>query len=146
MALQYLKIEAEKAVQLLDDNIIKGYQTKDKINSEYCEKKATITKELIDNWRTMATEWNKETIKELQKIFVSLVYAYNFRDAEISPLIIVGENRDWDSIIKYITTKITMLNQYNAEIKTHFNIQMEIVLRDKIVASGNNNVVKILND
>lgn len=146
MELPYLKIEPEKAIQLLDSYLVQGYQKKDQINSEYNQNKATITPELINKWDQIATQWSQQTIMGLQNIFVSLVNAYNFRDAEISPFIIVGENKDWNNIIKYLDSKIKILNQYNAEIKTYFNIKVEVIGRDKVTVSGSNNKLKIKND
>lgn len=145
MALEYLKIEPEEAVRLLDDCIVKGYQAKDNIDSNYFKNKSTITDELINQWNEVAKKWISDTLIELSIIFVSLKYSYNFRDAEISPLIRTGENRIWDRINKLLAGKIRILNQYDSEIKTHFNIKVEIVGRDKVVQSGNESKLEIKN-
>lgn len=145
MSLPYLKLQPEEAIALIDKCIVAGYQVKDKINEEYFADKSNVTDEKIQNWSEEARKWANKTLQELDTIFASAKESYNFRDAPISALARNGTNIKWNGIVNQIEARIQKLNQYDAEIRTHFNIKVEIVGRDKIIQSGDSPQVEINN-
>lgn len=145
MGLPYLKLEPEEAIRLLDHCIVSGYQIKDEINSDYFQNKSNVKDEKINTWQEKAIQWANDSLKTLEVIFVSLKESYNFRDAQVSIGVISGTNPKWNSIIKQIDARINRLNQYDTDIRGYFNIQVEIVGRDKIIQSGNKNHLETKN-
>jgi len=145
MILPYLKLQPEEAIRLLDRCIVAGYQTKDDISTEYFNNKSNVTDQRINQWVLKANTWANNTIESLKTIFVSLKESYNFRDAQASALVINGTNMQWNSINNQIEARIQKLNQYDADIRSHFSIKVEIVGRDKIVQSGSESQLEINN-
>lgn len=145
MGLPYLKLQPEEAIRLLDHCIVTGYQVKDEINNEYFNDKSNVTDEKIVLWSEKSKNWANETLQTLAIIFVSLKESYNFRDAPTSPLMRNGTNVKWNGIINQIEARISKLNQYDTDIRTNFNIKVEIVGRDKIVQSGTDGQIEINN-
>lgn len=145
MGLPYLKIQPEEAIRLIDHCIVTGYQVKDEINNEYFNDKTNVTDEKISRWDAKSNSWANDTLKILATIFVSLKESYNFRDAPTSALMRNGTNIKWNGIINQIEARISRLNQYDTDIRTNFNIKVEIVGRDKIVQSGTDGQIEINN-
>ena len=139
MAIPYLKIEAEKAIQILDNCIVSGYQIKDKITQEYYAEKAKAD-EKITEWQKMANDWTDNTIHELSRVFISQKELYNFRDAHILPLRISNTNIKWNNIINHLQARIDKLNEYDSYIRNQFNVKVEVVGRDKIIQTGDGKV------
>jgi len=144
MALPYLKIEPEQALQILDECIVSGYQIKDKINEEYFANKDKVA-QFISTWRLSANEWADRTRQKISGVFVSQKELYNFRDAPLSPLMRSNTNVDWNAIINQITARINKLNEYDKDIHSRFNIKFEVIGRDKIVQNGVEGKITISN-
>lgn len=144
MALPYLKIQPDQAIQILDECIVSGYQLKDKINEEYFSNKDNAA-QLISPWWQSANQWANSTIQKLSEAFVSQKELYNFRDAPLSPLMRVNTNADWNGIINQLEARIGKLNEYDKEIHSRFNIKFEVIGRDKIIQNGVDSEIVINN-
>lgn len=144
MALPYLKIEPDLALQVLDKCIVDGYQLKDKINGEYSSQKDKVPI-LVSGWRQLVDQWTNSTLQKLAQVFVSQKELYNFRDAKVSALMRVNTNIAWNSLINQLEARISKLNEYDKDIHERFNIKFEIVGRDKITQIGNKGEVVINN-
>lgn len=145
MGLPCLKIQSEEALRLLDRCVVAGYQTKDAIISEYLSDQRNVTNEKITQWSEESKKWADETIQTLAIIFVSSKESYNFRDAPTSALYRDGTNAKWNGIVNLIESRIQKLNEYVKDIRTNFNMQIEIIGRDKIMQLGNDGNIEICN-
>jgi len=138
MALQYLKVPPENALQILDECIVSGYQIKDKINKEYS--KETINDEKLEGWRQLVFKWLNECIQKLDRVFISQKELYNFRDAQ-PPFGVTSEDVRWHGIIASLQARIDKLNDYDRFIHDRFNVKIEWIGRDKITQIGDNPTV-----
>lgn len=143
MGLPYLKIQPEGAIEEIDHCIVKGYQIKDDIREAYYSDKTKV-KELIADWEKMSNDWANDTIRRLERVFVSQKELYNFRDAE-PPFGATSENVQFVGIISTIKARLDKLNEYDMYIRNQFNVKIEVIGRDKIVQSGSDSHVEITN-
>lgn len=138
MGLAYLKVAPETAIQSIDDCIVKGYELKDRVINEFMAAENLHGVESgLPVWRQLLDEWTTSAIHTLDEIFVSRKEQYNFRDAPVSPLSLTGWNAEADQIRKVFDARISKLNDYDENIRNNFRVNLEIVMRDKIVQSGN---------
>lgn len=142
MGLPYLKIEPDKAIQILDECIVSGYQIKDQISNAYYSDKEHAN-EKLPAWRQLATDWVNTALDKLGTVFVSQKELYNFRDAD-PPFGATSENVQYVGIVSKMKARIDMLNTYDSYIRNQFDIKIEVVGRDKIV-QGDGGKVDIKN-
>ena len=121
---EFLKVEAEEALQVLDECIVSGYKVKDEINGEYYPNKP-VDGERLTKLREKANVWANETIKELRKIYASIKEQYNFRDAKTKQIIVNADDIDYFPIIGNLEARIELLNKYFDFILQHMQVKVK---------------------
>jgi hypothetical protein len=142
MAVPYLKVSPEEAYTILDDCVVKGYQTVEAIESSYHSQKATINGEIIDSLRKISHRWLDDSLERLKNVFTSKRELFNFQYAKTDGLSRIGVNMDYDVIYKNLRARIDVLNEYINYIVHSFNIQITAG-RDANVQLGNGNEMEV---
>jgi hypothetical protein len=100
---------------------------------------------MLPRWQEQAKQWASRAISQLNKVFVSEKELYNFRDAPTSSSYKVGWNMDVCGLINVLDARITKLNAYDDNIRNNFKVSLEVVMRDKIIQTGNNGKIQTKN-
>ncbi|OGV93781.1 hypothetical protein A3B57_03890 [Microgenomates group bacterium RIFCSPLOWO2_01_FULL_47_10] len=135
MTVNFLKVQADEAVAVLDSCIVAGYELKRSIDSEYYESREngqfqTNATTRLNGWRKRIRTWVVNTQQKLNTIYISPRYAFDFEETVGTSHVIVGQNIEWCSLSDRIRTRIDRLIQFDDFIKQEFYI--EYVAGDKV--------------
>lgn len=149
MAIKYLEISAEDAVQALTKIIEEGYEIKIGMDTEYSNTKQekggidnSSVIECVTKWETKANDWFRRAMDDLLKIYTSKRMSFEFREAQ--PPMGFQSNTDnliWFTVSRSMGAKLDKLNNFDDYIKREFRVEIEYVAGDKFehYGSGNQN-------
>lgn len=147
MSLLFLKINPEDAVSKIQDMILEGYQLKDSVGNEHEQAKASGGASIVDiapSWSQRYNTWLSSCIMTLKEVYVSEVYAYNFRDAgSFKAMTLVG-NPTFSNVVLGIQYRIEKLNDYEGFIRGHVPIEINVG-RDVFINNGGKSNVRTKN-
>ncbi len=146
MSLPFLKVSPEDAIASIQSIILSGYQLKDGIETEYARLRANQSKviEAAGRWKQAYARWIEESLKMLDALYESQVYAYNFRDASpLTGFALLG-NPTRSDVVLNIQSRIKKLNEYERFIREHVTVELRAG-RDIYVINGDKASVKTKN-
>lgn len=112
MAIQFLRVTPEQAVETIQECAQKGYATKLVIQKEHDEVgPLNITDSMVTGWIKRINDWTEETRHILLNIYTSPNYMYKF--LETTPnLISTGEEQRFVGLRHGLLQRVEKLNEY----------------------------------
>jgi len=150
MAIKFLEVPAEEAVQALTKIIEEGYEIKIGMDTEYSETKRqkggidnSSVIECVDKWEIKTNEWFRRAMDELLRLYTSKRMSFEFRESHPSlGLRSDADNPKWFTIRRNMAAKFDKLNQFDDFIKREFRVEIEYIAGDKFEHHGTGNQTK----
>lgn len=143
MAIKFLRVSPEEAVEAVRDCISGGWKLREKLLEEYYSIDTESRSHNLDKWNQDSKKWIDKTYKRLKKIYFSNVEPENFRNHRAT-FAEIGMSFDYGNIVIRLEGKIDSLNQLYIFIFQHSNILIN-AKGDVMFQYGDNSKIEVKN-